>query len=77
MTTAQIKIGDVLKRENDHLGRHDDAVTVTGIVKGTPRLFQLAGYWRQDAYATQLSAEHYTNVYRDGQKIGTFFVKYW
>jgi len=75
LTTAQIKVGDVLIREHDHIGRPDDKKTIQGIEKLDKRVFLLDNY-RQMSGA-ELSAENYRIVERNGKRIGSFFVKYW
>lgn len=79
LTTAQIKAGDKIIREEDHLSRHDHAVTVkeVNVHKGFPRSFILDGYWKHSALAKELCAEGYSIVERNGQRIGRFFAKYW
>jgi hypothetical protein len=76
MTTAQIKVGDVLIREKDH--RADSRVTVSEIRKQGTRMFKLDGHWSSNwQRAASLCAEGYGIVERNGERIGTFFVKYW
>jgi len=78
LTTAQIKVGDVLIREKDHLGRPDDRLTVTEVWKQGGRLFRLKEYFSQSLQSPKtLSAQNYRIVERNGERIGEFFVKYW
>jgi hypothetical protein len=42
------------------------------------RRFELSGHWsRSPQYGSSLTAENIHTVERDGQVIGSFFVKYW
>ena len=85
LTTAQLKVGDVLRRTADHLGRPDDALTITAIrrTKGWPLQFSLdhtatgRSYHRNWETAKALSAQNYRHVERNGVTVGHFFVKYW
>lgn len=79
LTVAQIKPGDVLVRENDHLARPNHKVTVTRVeVHGKGwREWHLTGYFRQTERPQSLCAQGYRIVERNGQRIGTFFTKYW
>ena len=79
MKVSQIKVGDVLIRENDHLDRPDAKYTVihkstTGKVSFT--LTGEGGYTTH-LYGDQLSLQNYSIIERDGVRIGTFCVRYW
>lgn len=76
LTTAQLKVGDVLIRENDHIGRPDDRRTIEAINTTARRTFRINGRFYTYTGA-ELSAENYRIVERDGVRIGSFFVKYW
>ena len=78
LTTAQIRVGDFLIRAEDYLGRPNCRYRVSAILRQGVRQFQLDGYWSQSPQtAKSLSAENITQVERDGQIIGHFFVSYW
>ena len=72
---SNIKIGDVLVRESDHLGRYDHKVIVVG-KRLNPAVYDLKGYWRKDETAKSLSAQGYRIVERNGNRY-PFFVRYW
>ena len=78
LTVAQVRVGDVLVRRNDHLGRPDARCTVREVLKDGKRRFVLDGHWAtRPVYGSELSAENIDEVERDGTIIGSFFVKYW
>lgn len=80
LTTSQIKVGDVLIRRADHIGRPDARYRVARVTTGYgPRRFVLDGYYcgASGVTAKTLTAENLRTVERDGQIIGVFFAKYW
>jgi hypothetical protein len=52
---------------------------VTAVHREGKRRFTVAGHWAspRPIYATELSAENYRIVERNGTRIGSFFVRYW
>ena len=70
-----VKIGDTLTRVDDHLGRPNHSVKITG-KRLNPAVYDLEGYWRKDETAKSLSAQGYRLIERNGQTL-TFFVRYW
>lgn len=78
LTIAQVRIGDVLIRQADHLGRPDARYRVREIRKTGRRAFVLEGYWTAaPQYGSTLTAENLHTVERNGAIVGSFFVKYW
>jgi len=80
---SQIKVGDVLIREKDHLGRQDSKLYVVRKVTGWggPILLHVAEGSPEaparDRTGKELSSQNYSIIERDGVRIGTFCVRYW
>lgn len=77
LSPNQIKVGDVLIRREDHLGRPDDRLTVIAKETYGTTQYRLKGYWRDKETAKSLCAKGYRIVERDNREIGTFFTRYW
>lgn len=77
LSPRQIKPGDRLIRKDDHLQREDADAEVIAKTNCAPTCFILRGYFTRWETARSLCAQGYTEVEREGQVIGTFFVKYW
>lgn len=77
LSPNQIKAGDKLIREQDHLHRPDDSVIVRKVKRHGTIVYDLEGYWRHDETAKALCSQGYRFVERNGERIGTFFTRYW
>jgi len=80
MTVNQIKVGDILIRQNDHLGRDDSRLKVVKKMRGVKTYFETEDvqyHSMSRQYATSLSAQGYNQIERNGVVIGTFCAKYW
>lgn len=80
LKASQIKVGDKVIRENDHLNRGDHTYEV--VMKQTSpklhfRLLAVGGSIPTTKYAYELSAQGYSIIERAGVRIGTFCVRYW
>jgi hypothetical protein len=77
LTPSQLKAGDVLIRENDHIDRPDHRVKLVKKHAGAPTRFDVENSYYNPVTAKSLCAQGYGIVERNGQRIGTFFTKYW
>jgi len=83
---SQIKVGDVLIREKDHLSRGDSKLYVKRKLTARddwhgPIMLYCTSSPESDITKSytgkELSSQNYSIIERDGVRIGTFCVRYW
>ena len=80
LRASQIKVGDVIVRHDDHLGRPDEKLTVVEKFTSPKLHFRVnrdGNEYFTRPYADQLSGWGFDEIERNGVVIGRFLVKYW